>query len=183
MTWSNAFIRLLIKLTIISRQAVKWTCIKWVKHSLSAWHKKHNSSEKKDRNAGESMCVSVHVKRKTEMQVRACVWVCTWKERQKCRWEHVCKCVCTWKERQKCRWEHVCECVCTWKERQKWRWEHVCKCVCMWKERQKCRWEHVCKCVCTCMCPFLPTKLCFLFSHNGAARTPLATKAKKAFFT
>ncbi len=39
---------------------------------------KHNSSEKKDRNAGEGMCVSVcvHVKRKTEMQVRACVWVC-----------------------------------------------------------------------------------------------------------
>lgn len=29
----------------------------------------------------------------------------------------------------------------------------------------------------------LPTKLCFLLSHKGAARTPLVTKAKKAFFT
>lgn len=29
----------------------------------------------------------------------------------------------------------------------------------------------------------LPTKLCFLLSHSGAARTPLATKAKKAFLT
>lgn len=28
-----------------------------------------------------------------------------------------------------------------------------------------------------------PTKLCFLLSHRGAARTPLATKAKKAFLT
>lgn len=26
-----------------------------------------------------------------------------------------------------------------------------------------------------------PTKLCFLLSHSGAARTPLATMAKKAF--
>lgn len=30
---------------------------------------------------------------------------------------------------------------------------------------------------------YLPTKLCFLLSHKGAARTPLVTKAKKAFFT
>lgn len=29
----------------------------------------------------------------------------------------------------------------------------------------------------------LPTKLCFLLSHSGAALTPFATKAKKAFFT
>lgn len=29
--------------------------------------------------------------------------------------------------------------------------------------------------------PFSPTKLCFLLSHRGAARTPLATRAKKAF--
>jgi len=29
----------------------------------------------------------------------------------------------------------------------------------------------------------LPTKLCFSVSHSGAARTPLATSAKKAFFT
>lgn len=29
----------------------------------------------------------------------------------------------------------------------------------------------------------LPTKLCFLLSHRGAARTPLVTRAKKAFFT
>lgn len=28
-----------------------------------------------------------------------------------------------------------------------------------------------------------PTKLCFLLSHSGAARTPLVTSAKKAFFT
>lgn len=31
--------------------------------------------------------------------------------------------------------------------------------------------------------PRLPTKLCFLLSQRGAARTPLATKAKKAFLT
>lgn len=30
---------------------------------------------------------------------------------------------------------------------------------------------------------YLPTKLCFLLSHSGAALTPFATKAKKAFFT
>lgn len=30
---------------------------------------------------------------------------------------------------------------------------------------------------------FLPTKLCFSVSHSGAARTPLATKAKNAFLT
>lgn len=30
---------------------------------------------------------------------------------------------------------------------------------------------------------FLPTKLCFSESHSGAARTPLATRAKKAFLT
>lgn len=29
----------------------------------------------------------------------------------------------------------------------------------------------------------LPTKLCFSVSHSGAARTPLATRAKKAFLT
>lgn len=34
------------------------------------------------------------------------------------------------------------------------------------------------------ICPnYLPTKLCFLLSHSGAALTPFATKAKKAFFT
>lgn len=31
--------------------------------------------------------------------------------------------------------------------------------------------------------PRSPTKLCFLLSHSGAARTPLVTSAKKAFFT
>lgn len=30
---------------------------------------------------------------------------------------------------------------------------------------------------------FLPTKLCFSESHSGAARTPLATRAKNAFLT
>lgn len=29
--------------------------------------------------------------------------------------------------------------------------------------------------------PSSPTKLCFLLSHRGAARMPLATRAKKAF--
>lgn len=29
----------------------------------------------------------------------------------------------------------------------------------------------------------IPTKLCLLVSHSGAARTPLATSAKKAFLT
>lgn len=29
----------------------------------------------------------------------------------------------------------------------------------------------------------LPTKHCFLLSHKGAARTPLETRAKNAFFT
>uniref|UniRef100_A0A8C3ULD4 Uncharacterized protein n=1 Tax=Catharus ustulatus TaxID=91951 RepID=A0A8C3ULD4_CATUS len=31
--------------------------------------------------------------------------------------------------------------------------------------------------------PHSPTKLCFLLSQSGAARTPLVTSAKNAFFT
>lgn len=46
-------------------------------------------------------------------------------------------------------------------------------------------------CFCTCVTErqhadthtVLPTKLCFLLSHSGAALTPFATRAKKAFFT